>query len=74
MGNGVCDYERYAQLLKMSDSLVSFSSSTFYLTALASVAATNYIGLIAILGYTQAYSNFYYLNSSAVMSVDQVLK
>lgn len=58
----------------MTDSLVSFSASTFYLSTLTSIVATNFIGLSSMLGYMQAYSNFYYLNSSMVMSVDQALK
>ena len=74
MGNGVCDSEKFAELLKLTQTLVSFSSSAFYLTALTSIVSTNYVGLLAMLGYLQSYSNFYYLNASYVMSVDHVLR
>ena len=74
MGNGVCDYEKFTELNQITESLVSYSSSTFYLTALASVVSTNFMGLIAMLSYVQAYSSFYYLNSSMVMRVDYVLE
>ena len=74
MGNGVCDYEKFAELLKVTESLVSYSSSTFFLTALTSIVSTNCVGMIAMLAYVQAYSNFYFLNSSLVMNVDYVLK
>ena len=40
MGNGVCDYEKFTELNQITESLVSYSSSTFYLTALASVVST----------------------------------
>ena len=39
-----------------------------------SIVSTNGVGLISMLAYVQAYSNFYYLNSSLVMNVDYVLK
>ncbi len=58
----------------MTESLVSYSSSTFFLTALTSIVSTNCVGMIAMLAYVQAYSNFYFLNSSLVMNVDYVLK
>ena len=74
MGNGVCDFKKYVALVKVTDSLVSYSSSTVYLSTLASIVSTNFIGLIGMLGYMQAYSSFYFLNSSLVMRVDQVLR
>lgn len=74
MGNGVCDYEKFTELNQITQSLVSYSSSTFFLTALASVVSTNFMGLVAMLSYVQAYSSFYFLNSSMVMRVDYVLE
>lgn len=74
MGNGVCDFGKYAEMLKLTQTLVSFSSSAFYLATLTSIVSTNFVGLLGMLGYMQSYSNFYYLNASYVMSVDYVLK
>lgn len=73
MGNGVCDYKKYANLMKMTESLVSYSSSTMYFMGLASMVTGNYVGLIGMLAYLQSYSTFYFLNSSLVMNINYVL-
>jgi hypothetical protein len=74
MGNGVCDFEKYTELLQITQTLVSYSSATVYLTTLTSIVSTNFIGLIGLMSYLQAYSSLYYLNSSMVMNVDYVLE
>lgn len=58
----------------MTESLVSYSTSTFFFSALTSIVSMNGVGLVSMLSYVQAYSNFYFLNSSLVMNVDYVLK
>ncbi len=74
MGNGVCDFDKFTELLQITQTLVSYTSSTVYLTALTSIVSTNFMGMIGLMGYLQAYSTLYYLNSSMVMNVDYVLK
>ena len=57
----------------MTESLVSYSSSTMYLVGLASMVTSSYVGLMGMMAYLQSYSTFYYLNSSLVMNINYVL-
>jgi hypothetical protein len=73
MGNGVCDNLKYIKMQKMTESLVSITSSSVYLMGLTSIVLGNYAGLIGMMAYLHGYSTFYYLNSSMVMNINYVL-
>lgn len=74
MGNGVCDWDRYTELVGVTGTLVGYSSSVVYLLGLGAVAGGSYMGVVGVLAYLQVYSGFYFTNSSMVMSIDHVLQ
>ncbi len=73
LGDGVCDAESAKSIQKANEALVSASTSLNYLSALTGVICINYFAPVMIASYQQLYSNFYYLNSSSVLQIDEVL-
>jgi hypothetical protein len=73
LGNGVCDTESYKSIESANEALVSFTTSLNYLSTLTGVICINYFAPVMIASYQQLYSNFYYLNSSSVLQIDEVL-
>jgi hypothetical protein len=59
--------------VKATEVLIASTESIVYMTVLVSVISVNFVPMISFVGYLQAYSSFYYLNSSAVMQTDVVL-
>lgn len=73
-GDGRCDMALYKSIIDSNIILVAATESAVYFTALLSFAANNFIPLMSFVSYLQVYSNFYYLNSSAVLQTDIILQ
>lgn len=59
--------------MQINEVLIGGTEAVLYMSLISSIVSSNYVPLIGLFNYLQAYSIFYYLNSSAVMQTDLIL-
>ncbi len=73
LGNGTCDRYSYQSLKEFTEFLVTGTTSVNYFSILSGIVSINFMAGGLSVFYQQTYSNFYFINSSAVLQTDAVL-